>query len=166
MRVLVVYGSKMGGTAELAGWVAEELREAGFDADVEDGMDRPSPAGYDAVVVGAALYADRWHKGARRFVKRHGDTLATMPTWAFSSGPLNEDAADDDIPAPGPVAAVLERFGPKGHRTFGGRLVEDPGWFPASAMAKGELAGDWRDRTAVARWVAGIAADLRATAGT
>jgi menaquinone-dependent protoporphyrinogen oxidase len=164
MRVLVVYGSKMGGTAELAAWIVDELVEAGFEADLEDGADRPSPEGYDAVIVGGALYADRWQKGARRFAKRHADGLASLPTWAFSSGPLNDDAASADIPPTEPVQRILDRFGPRGHRTFGGRLSEDPGWVPASSMAQTELAGDWRDRTEVARWVAGIAAELRSRA--
>ncbi len=30
---------------------------------------------YDAVVVGGGLYAGRWHKDARRFVRRHGRVL-------------------------------------------------------------------------------------------
>ena len=42
------------------------------------------------MIVGGALYAFRWHKDARRFVKRHADELAGRPTYFFSSGPLDD----------------------------------------------------------------------------
>ena len=48
------------------------------------------------------------------------------------------------------------------HTTFGGRPPADPPGFMARAMAR-NLAGDWRDREAVDRWVATIVAELSTT---
>ena len=160
MRVLVAYGSKMGGTAEMAEWVAEGLRGTGHEADVVDGKTCKSIDGYDAVVVGGGLYANRWAKGARKFVKRHRWDLVDIPVWGFSSGPLNDDAAEEDLDPTDAVEAFLNSVKARGHRTFGGRLVEDPGWFPASSMSE-EMAGDWRDRTAVVGWATAIGEELK-----
>ena len=88
MLILVTYASKRGGTKGLADMVGNGLRAEGFTVEV-------APAGtlwrvdqYDAVVVGGALYAGRWHNDARRFVKQYAHDLAERPTYLFSSGPL------------------------------------------------------------------------------
>jgi len=41
------------------------------------------PGGYEAVVVGGALYALRWDRDARRFVTRNVRQLRTAPVWLF-----------------------------------------------------------------------------------
>jgi menaquinone-dependent protoporphyrinogen oxidase len=159
MRVLVTYGSKMGGTAGLADMVGDALRQHGYDVDVAPADTMPSPAGYDAAVIGGALYAARWHRDARRFVARNRQALGAMPVWLFSSGPLDDSATTKDIPPVGYVRKAMTRIGARGHATFGGRLPTDPPGFMARAMAK-KLAGDWRDPTPVRRWVDEIAAHL------
>jgi menaquinone-dependent protoporphyrinogen oxidase len=135
----------------------------GFTADV-------APAGtlwrvdqYDAVVVGGALYAGRWHKDARRFVKQYAHDLAERPTYLFSSGPLDDSASEREIPPVKAVASLMRKIGARGHVTFGGRLRPDATGFPASAMAK-KHAGDWRDQTRVRAWAHQIAEELRSTA--
>jgi menaquinone-dependent protoporphyrinogen oxidase len=44
----------------------------------------PPLDGVDAVAVGGALYANKWHKAARRFVRRHRAELAG--TFATGTG--------------------------------------------------------------------------------
>ncbi len=51
-------------------------------------------AGYDAFVVGSAVYAAHWQKEAAAFVQRNRTVLATRPVWLFSSGPLGTVATD------------------------------------------------------------------------
>ena len=87
-NVLVAYGTTNGSTAEIAETVAEVLRTEGLAAEARPARSVPSATSYDAVVVGGGLYAGRWHKDARRFVRRHGKALAERPLWFFSSGPL------------------------------------------------------------------------------
>ena len=161
MRVLVTFGSARGGTEGLAQTVAEGLRDEGFTVDLVPAGQVRGLGGYDAVVVGGALYAGRWHKAARRFVKRHTAELRQRPVYFFSSGPLDGSATQREIPPVRGVKALMKRVGARGHVTFGGRLARDAKGFPASAMAK-KRAGDWRDAGQVRAWAGSVAAQLRA----
>jgi menaquinone-dependent protoporphyrinogen oxidase len=116
---------------------------------------------FNAVIVGGALYANRWHRAARKFVKRHEDELRAMPVWFFSSGPLDDSAESRDIPPTKQVSMLMERAGARGHVTFGGRLSRDPRGFVASKMAR-KHAGDWRSRDHVWAWATEMSASLRA----
>ncbi len=160
MSILVTYGSKRGGTEGLAQMVADGLREEGFTVDLLPPRHIKGLEDYDAVVVGGALYAFRWHRAAKRFVKRHSGELRKRPTYFFSSGPLDDSAGKGDIPPVKGVQALMERVGAREHVTFGGRLSPDAKGFPASAMAKNR-AGDWRDVGQVREWVRSIAPELR-----
>ncbi len=160
MSTLVAYGSKRGGTRGLAEMVGQALREEGFTVDVLPAGAVPGVDGYDAVIVGGALYAFRWHRAARRFVKRHAARLRQRPVYFFSSGPLDDSASCKEIPPVKGVQKLMRRVDAKGHVTFGGRLSPDAKGFPASAMAK-KQAGDWRDQGQVRSWVGSIAPALR-----
>jgi menaquinone-dependent protoporphyrinogen oxidase len=159
--ILVTYGSKRGGTAEVAHRIAEMLRERGFvveccaAASVRD-VDR-----YGAVIVGGALYMMRWVREARRFVARHATALRARPVWMFSSGPLDDSANQRELEAVPTVQRLLAHVGARGHVTFGGRLTADATGLFASAMAK-KMAGDWRDWTRVDAWAGSIATALAA----
>ena len=162
MRVLITFASSRGGTQGLAEMVAEDLREEGFDVDVLPPRRLKRLDGYNAVIVGGALYASRWHREARRFVKRHTAELRRRLVYFFSSGPLDDSATGGDIPPVKGVKALMERVGARGHVTFGGRLSPDAKGFPASAMAK-RRAGDWRDPGQVRDWTRTVASQLRGT---
>src|ERR1700739_2557612 len=160
MRVLVSFGSKRGGTAGLAAMIGDALTEAGCDAVVSSTKDVGELSGVDAVVVVGALDANRWHRDARRFVRRSASALRELPVWLVSSGPLDDSAEKRDIPPTPQLSKLASRVGARGHVTFGGRLEPDPKGFPASAMAKTK-AGDWRDPAHVRRWVATITSELQ-----
>ncbi len=160
MRILVTYGSTRGGTQGLAEMVADDLRAEGFDVDVRPPRQVRRLDGYDAVIVGGALYAFRWHRASRKFVKRHAAEIRQRPAYFFSSGPLDDSAARSDIPPVNGVKALMEKTGVHEHVTFGGRLLPDAKGFPASAMAK-KRAGDWRDADHVKQWTRTIASQLR-----
>ena len=80
-------------------------------------------SGYEAVVLGSALYSAHWQRDANRFVKRHLAALQQVPVWLFSSGPLDRSADFDDIPLTEHVEPEVAPIGARGHRTFGGRLL-------------------------------------------
>jgi menaquinone-dependent protoporphyrinogen oxidase len=160
IRVLVAYASERGGTAEIAGWIGAALRRAGVEAEVRPAGEVADLEGYDAAVVGGALYEGRWHREARRFVRHHASGLAHRPVWLFSSGPLDHTAREHAIdPVPG-VAKFAGRLDARGHATFGGRLTSDAKGFLAPKIAK-RMSGDYRDREQVAEWATGIARELR-----
>lgn len=161
MHILVAYGSKRGGTEGIAQMVADGLRQEDFAVDVLPAREVKKLEGYDAVIVGGALYAFRWHRDSRRFVRRHADELRRLPTYFFSSGPLDDSAGSREIPPVKMVKALMDQVGAKGHVTFGGRLSPDAKGFPARAMAK-KNAGDWRDPEQVRTWTRGVGSELRA----
>ncbi len=157
-RVLVTWGSKRGGTEGIAHILADELRAQGFEV-AEVPARRARPGAYDAVVIGGALYANRWPASVRRFVARSLDWLRQLPVWLFSSGPLDDSAERALIPPVPQVEILAERIGARGHMTFGGRLEAEAKGFPARAMAR-ERAGDWRNPERIRAWAAAIAAEL------
>jgi menaquinone-dependent protoporphyrinogen oxidase len=156
MRVLVTWGSKRGGTEGLARIVAETLGQQGFDVELVPAEQAGGARSYDAVIIGGALYANRWHPAARRFVARHEKQLQRVPVWFFSSGPLDETAERRTVEPTRQVEVLMERVGALGHVTFGGRLLPDARGFPASAMAK-KHAGDWRNPERVQAWATDVA---------
>jgi menaquinone-dependent protoporphyrinogen oxidase len=71
MRILITWGSKRGGTEGIAHDLAETLRQSGHDVTATAAASVARLDGFDAVLVGGALYANRWARAARRFVARH-----------------------------------------------------------------------------------------------
>lgn len=159
MRVLVTYGSKLGGTVAIAETIASRLGEQGYDTAVAPARAMVDPADFDAVVVGGALYASRWVRESRRYIKRFGAELRSRPVWLFSSGPLDDSASEQEIPPTWHVKAAMQEANARGHATFGGRLDPDAKGFMAASMAKTN-AGDWRDTDQIKMWADEIASSL------
>lgn len=160
-RVLVAYGSKRGGTAEIAEVIAAAMRERGLEVDCRRAAEVHDVGVYDAVIAGGALYLFRWVREARRFISRHTAALRGRPVWMFSSGPLDDSAREHEVPPVRGVAALMKRAGARGHVTFGGRLAKDAKGFPASAMAKTH-AGDWRAWDQIRAWARQTAGEIEA----
>ncbi|WP_405566865.1 flavodoxin domain-containing protein [Streptomyces sp. NBC_01167] len=162
-NVLVAYGGKYGSTEEIAHWIADTLNHNGVSAVARPAAVLESdPGQYDAVVLGGALYAGRWHHDARRFARRHAKVLATHPLWLFSSGPLDASAADKDLPPVKGVARLAARLDARGHITFGGRLEEGAKGRIARMIIQQGRGGDFRDQQQIHGWARGIAAELTA----
>ena len=164
-KVLVVYGSKMGGTAEIASWITDAVGSAGHVATCLEADQVREVGGYDAVIAGSSLYAGRWRRPVVAVLKKVARLSPSPPVWLFHSGPLGEEHVPEDQPIPGSVESVAAKLDIRGIVTFGGRLPTDPPGWIASKMAQGDMAGDWRDEAAVRAWGDQIAKDLRIGAG-
>ncbi|MFE2071160.1 flavodoxin domain-containing protein [Streptomyces sp. NPDC059467] len=160
--VLVTYGTTNGSTARIAETVAAVLRKDGLTAETRPAGAVTDLTPYGAVVVGGALYAGRWHKDARRFVRGHRRALAKRSLWFFSSGPLGTSAAaSGDIPPVRGVRRAMTELGVRGHATFGGCLEEGAkGWLAQRILRSGN-GGDFRDFAAIEAWAARVAGELR-----
>jgi menaquinone-dependent protoporphyrinogen oxidase len=165
MRVLVTYGSKRGGTAGIGQMLGAALSGRGMRVDVLPAAQVDSVDGYDAVIVGGALYVGRWHPQARQFVKRHAEALQSRPVWFFSSGPLDDSAARTELLPVPQVQRLMNWIGVREHRTFGGRLLPDAKGLIASQIAK-ERSGDWRDPWRIHDWGVEIAHQLHGEGAT
>jgi menaquinone-dependent protoporphyrinogen oxidase len=161
MRVLVTWGSKRAGTAGIGQMLAAALETHGINVVAAPAAEVRTVTDFDAAIVGGALYANRWHASARRFINHNAQSLRKIPTWLFSSGPLDDSADQTVIPPTRQVAVLAERVGARGHVTFGGRLAPDAKGFPASAMAK-KHSGDWRNPERIRAWAAELADALPA----
>ena len=160
VKVLVAYGTTNGSTAQIAEAVAEVMRKEGLTAEVLPagsvaGLDR-----YDAVVVGGGLYAGRWHKDARRFLRRHRRELAGRPLWLFSSGPLDPSASEREIPPVAGLKRAMSRLDANGHVTFGGCLQEGAKGWVARMIIKNGKGGDFRDFARIEKWARTVAEEL------
>ena len=103
-RVLVAYATKKGSTREVAEAIAARLEAEGLRTVVQPAGRRADLRTFDAVVLGGALYTGRWHRDARRFLRRHRRILQTMPVAVFGMGPSTTDEH-----AMGSSLAQLER---------------------------------------------------------
>jgi menaquinone-dependent protoporphyrinogen oxidase len=158
MSVLVVVASRHGATRGIAEAIGCRLSEHGVDAIVANADEAEEVTGYDAVVIGSAVYMGKWQEAARGFVDEHVGALAVLPVWLFSSGPIG------DPPKPSPEDAVDVRkivalTGARDHRVFGGELVKNRLTFAERAVVGAFHApeGDFRNWDEIAAWADGIA---------
>lgn len=172
MRILIAYASQHGATGGIAERIAERLRLAGHAAEARPAGQPGDLAEFDAFVVGGAAYIGRWLKDTTEFVRANVATLASRPTWFFSSGPLGTEPIDAQGRDQRQAAEPREfaEFGasvhPRGTRVFFGAL--DPAklglrdkairTMPAGRALLPE--GDFRDWPDIDAWADGIARDL------
>lgn len=161
---LVAYGSIGGGTEEIAGWIAEELRAAGLRVQLSPAGEVRDVTRYDALVLGSAVYSAGWHADVRGFTHRFAGRFPADRVWLFSSGPLDH-SADTGMPAPPRHAEEAMRKLPAAeHVTFGGRMTSQArGWLGhlAQQLAHQGRSGDFRNPQRVRRWARDIAARIR-----
>lgn len=175
MRVLIVHASRYGSTQGIADRIGETLRQNGLEVAIKPVRDADDPAGYDAVVIGSATYYSHWVKKALEFVSRHRQTLAELPVWLFSSGPLGTKATDDQgrdlllVTEPKEIAELREAVHSREHRVFFGALDPKKLGFlhrlmfnlPANRDRKLFPDGDFRDWNGIEAWAGHIADELK-----
>ena len=160
MKMLIAVSSKHGSTRAIAGSIADTLRAAGIEVEVVEPRQVEAVAGYDAVIVGSAVYLGRWMEPARALVHRSADALRARPVWLFSSGPLGRDIADPADAADG--MKLLELVEAREQRVFAGSLEKgDLGFVERriAAMVKSPY-GDHREWPAIHAWATSIAGEL------
>ncbi|MGO4782636.1 flavodoxin domain-containing protein [Cryobacterium sp. W22_MBD10_FK3] len=194
VRVAVVCASHYGSTRGIAERIGSELGLAGLDARVFDAATPPHAedvAGFDAFVVGSAVYMGHWLKDASTFVRRYQPTLLEHPVWLFSSGPLGPEATAADgadasadssavdangadvreSTVPAEIAEFTNTVRPVGHRVFFGAIDPQALSLPHRMIRKfpGAAekipAGDFRDWPEIEAWARDIARDLVKTTG-
>jgi len=117
------------------------------------------PAGYDAFVIGSAVYASRWMKPAAQFVQRNRALLAARPAWLFSVGPVGR-RIPPPAKLPPALAGLSESIGARDHHVFRGAL--DAGTLRgAEHLIRLFLPqGDFRDWLDIQDWAKSIAGEV------
>jgi menaquinone-dependent protoporphyrinogen oxidase len=169
MRVLVAYASRAGSTRGIAEFIGGRLKERGLQVDICDVDSARDLAGYDAFVIGSAVYMFHWLKGAKRFVSQNSSTLARHPVWLFSSGPTGRSRTDKkgrdlrEVSGPSEIDGLCAMVNPRDHRVFFGALYRDRVKGGAGMFARfirKEDEGDFRDWNEIGGWADSIAEAL------
>lgn len=162
MKVLVTAASKHGSTAEIARVIGEVLEERGLEVTEALPDEVDTLEGYDAVVLGSAVYAGHWLKPATEFVQRFGDGLSGLQVWLFSSGPIGDPPKPEEDPVD--VAALMDETNAAGHRVFSGKLTRSGLSFGEKAIVLALRApdGDFRDWDEIRSWAVEVAGALHA----
>jgi menaquinone-dependent protoporphyrinogen oxidase len=157
MRVLMTAASRYGATGEIAQAIGEVFTERGWAAVVVPPEQVQGIDGFDAVVLGSAVYAGHWLKPARELVDRSRAALAARPVWLFSSGPIGDPPKPEEDPVD--IADIVQATKARGHRVFAGKLVKKQLRFPDRAIAAALRVpeGDFRDWEEVKAWAVEIA---------
>jgi menaquinone-dependent protoporphyrinogen oxidase len=150
--VLVAYATKRGSTREVAFDVARVIRESGLEVEISPAREVKSLDRYSTVVLGGALYMGRWHKHARKLLKRMRSELESQPLAVFAMGPGSTEPE-----AIGRVGAQLKRaldavpeVHPFSTAIFGGVIV------------KKKTNVDARDWDAIQAWAEAVAHEVAA----
>jgi menaquinone-dependent protoporphyrinogen oxidase len=162
MKVLIVVASRHHATREIADAVGQGLREAGLEVNIRAADDAPNVEGYDAVVLGSAVYMGHWLPAGRAFIRANRAQFTSVPVWLFSSGPLEADEARSAAP-PVELNALMEDTGARNHRIFAGKLDKSQLGFGERLVLGIVKApeGDFRDWQVIRAYAHDIASALR-----
>lgn len=156
-NILIAFATRHGATHEIAETLKETFVNRGLSAETKPVQDVRSLDGYDAVIIGSAVYMGRWMKAARSFVDEHRGDLAGKDVWLFSSGPVGEpaDAADE----PFGIDEVVSVAHAHAHRIFAGKIDRSELGLAERAVIRMVKApdGDYRDWDAIRGWAHEIA---------
>lgn len=98
-KILLVYATRAGSTAEISQAIAESLSGRGFTVDVKNAKSKPNPAGYQGVIVGSAIRMGAWVPEAVDFVKNNQAALAQVPVALFTVHMQNTGADETSTTA-------------------------------------------------------------------
>jgi menaquinone-dependent protoporphyrinogen oxidase len=160
MKVLVSAASKHGSTDQVARTIAEVLTESGLSAVVAAPETLTALTGFDAAVIGSAVYYGKWLDAATTLVERHAAWFDGRPVWLFSSGPLGDPPKPEADPVD--IPALVAKTRAREHRVFAGRLDRSRLGLGEKIIVRGVRAteGDFRHWDEIRAWAREIAASL------
>jgi len=150
--------------------MAEQLRAAGLEVDVQSVEAIGDLTGYEAIILGSAVFYGSWMKEAVKFAQHNRAMLSRRAVWLFSSGPLGTDVTDvhgrdvREAAVPRQIAELTSAIKPRDHRVFFRALNRARLRFPDSLVARlpafPGVEGDFPDWADVEEWAQSIAHEL------
>jgi menaquinone-dependent protoporphyrinogen oxidase len=163
--VLVAYASSFGSTRGVAERIAAKLREHAVGVELRSVQDVHGLDGYAAVILGSAVFNQRWIPAAEELVRGKEAALSRLPVWLFSVGTF-----DDRKRLIGPlmkrepkgIEEFEEAIRPRDYRVFAGVIDRHQWPLPSRIFfhALGGHLGDNRNWPEIEAWAAGIAREL------
>jgi menaquinone-dependent protoporphyrinogen oxidase len=154
-KILVVYASHYGSTADVAKAIGEQLCQRGEAVDVRPADDVTDLSPYRAVAIGSAVNGGRWLPAASSFVTRNADALSQMPAAIFSCHLMNlGDSAASQKKRQAYTAPVRAMLSLQSEAFFAGKSSDGQSGPVMSFVAKlfGIKSGDQRDWPAIRAW--------------
>lgn len=93
-KILIAYATKHGATSSIAAKIADVLCQEGFQVDLKLARKVTDISAYDAVIVGSPVYIGGWLRGARQFLYKNKDVLATVKVAIFITCTYLKDEND------------------------------------------------------------------------
>jgi menaquinone-dependent protoporphyrinogen oxidase len=165
-KVLVTYGSRYGGTREIAEEIGKVLKQEDLEVDILSADRAGDPTRYDALIIGSAVYIGQWRKEAANYLKNNEARISGKPLWLFSTGPTGEGDPVELMKGwryPKKLEPVINRLKPRDIAVFGGVAKESDLNFLFKFMLNRVKAplGDFRNWDAITDWAKSIAAELK-----
>ncbi len=168
-KVLVLYATRAGSTAEVADVIGRKLSEGGWSVDVEDVKTARDLRGYQAVVIGSAIRMGSVLPEVQEFVRARRAELKTLAVAYFVvCMAMQEDTPKNRAEANGYLDPLRSEVKPVEVGLFAGKVDYSKLGAGTRLMAKmaGLPAGDYRNWTAIEAWAGALAAKLGASAAS
>jgi menaquinone-dependent protoporphyrinogen oxidase len=170
-KVLIIYSSQFGTTAEIAGFIGEVLCQSSATVETKWVNDVEDLNNYDAVIIGSPIQYDRWMLVANEFVRANQIILSKLPVaYFFTCLELSQQTEKTKRKAMSysdKLYALTPRVQPVSVGRFAGVLDYSKMSFFFRLIAKGIFAikgvseGDYRDWDAIRQWAQNVHAKLQ-----
>jgi menaquinone-dependent protoporphyrinogen oxidase len=154
-RILVVYASRAGSTAEIAKDIGNEIARAGAAVDVRAVGEVTDLGEYTAVVIGGPLYMGRVVSEIELFVRKNQAALELIPVAAFVVGGSLTDRSEKSLAwARGLMEKALGPVTAREIGLFAGYLNTSRMSFSQQMIIRctGGKPGDFRDWEMIREW--------------
>jgi len=167
-KILVAYYTKHGSTSSIGQAIAHQLADLGFRVDLRPVIDLMGEdlSGYDAYVLGSAIYWAALKETFVKFVEAHSETLQQKPCALFAvCGTIQRDSEKNRKAVNkyiGNSLSLVPEFKPFDIAVFPGKIEYSKMTKPEAMIMRAIIAisplksGDQRDMAKVRRWVNGI----------
>lgn len=124
-KILILYASKKGSTAEVAAYLADVLRKHNIEVDVTNAAEfKKDELAYDAVLIGTGIYHGMWLNSLWNNVRRLSDQLEKLPVWGFAlCVRILEESGEAHILKHYLPKTVLEEVNLQNFKFFAGQLI-------------------------------------------
>jgi menaquinone-dependent protoporphyrinogen oxidase len=172
MKLLLLYGTKKGSTAEVADFIAAALREEGLEVDVANASDFREDIGtYDAFILGSPVYTGLWLPYVLQTIDTLIPAIGQKPVYCWVSCiRVLEPEGYQHVRQNYMPVEIFSRLNVQDVAVFAGKLdlneIDfDERWTLAirydGVSNPTELTGDYRNWDAIRAWAHKIALHLR-----